>query len=337
MSFKSLVYFQIIILLFLSSCRVSRTPATSVSQNTLTNDYVSIYKDLAISEMRRTGVPASITLAQGIIESNYGRSTLATRANNHFGIKCHSTWTGARYYHDDDKRNECFRSYNNVAESFRDHSDFLVSGSRYDFLFELDQTDYEAWAKGLKKAGYATNPDYPNLLIGKIEQYGLYNYDNRSYKEENITNTNQINTAVVSVVDNPTSTPLVVAGNQNVSTSNSRIMVRNRINYIITREGDTYESLLEQFQLLGFELRRYNDLPEDYKVYPGQILYLQPKRNKADVGSDYHTVKEGETMYIISQEYGIKLKSLFELNLMEMGSEPVVGQKVWLRSVRPPG
>lgn len=337
MSSKSLIYFPIIFLFLLSSCRVSRSPVTSVSQNVLTDDYILKYKDLAISEMRRTGVPASITLAQGMIESNYGRSTLATRANNHFGIKCHADWTGPRYYQDDDKRNECFRKYNNVAESFRDHSDFLVSGSRYDFLFDLNQTDYQAWAKGLKKAGYATNPDYPDLLIRKIEDYGLYNYDDRSFKAEKTQNPAQMQTPAGSVVGNTTSAPVIVTGNQNVSNADSRIMVRNRINYIITREGDTYESLLEQFQLLGFELRRYNDLQEDFKIYPGQILYLQPKRNKADVGNEYHTVKEGETMYIISQEYGIKLKDLLELNLMEMGTEPAVGQKLWLRSVRPPG
>jgi hypothetical protein len=317
------------------SCRVARTPLQTGNRNAISEDYIETYKDLAISEMKRTGVPASITLAQGMIESDYGRSSLAIKAKNHFGIKCHTDWTGAKFFQDDDKRNECFRKYSHQEESFRDHSNFLVSGTRYASLFNLDPTDYKSWARGLKKAGYATNPDYAEMLIRKIEEYGLYNYDNFSaadargikiiaQKKDNLENEAE-DSASIRGDDNSTE----VKGY-------SRIFVRNRIYYIIVKDGDTFESLLEEFQLLRFELQKYNELPAVFKIVPGQILYLQPKRNKADVGNDYHTVKGGETMYQISQLYGIKIMKLFEMNRMTPGTEPVTGQKIWLRNIKPP-
>ena len=174
--------------LCLISCKTYRpvvssgtVPAQSVS------DYVNQYKDLAISEMKRTGIPASITLAQGIIESDCGRSTLAREANNHFGIKCHNDWTGPTVRHNDNSRNECFRKYKKAEESYYDHSDFLKSGSRYDFLFNNKSTDYKAWAYGLKKAGYATNPDYANMLIRTIEENNLWAFDSGKNMPSNFT------------------------------------------------------------------------------------------------------------------------------------------------------
>jgi hypothetical protein len=149
---------------------------TSFSQ-TLTNDYINDYKDLAVEEMKLYNIPASITLSQGILESSNGESMLATKANNHFGIKCHSSWQGDRVFHDDDEKGECFRKYNNVEDSYRDHSLFLANSSRYSFLFDIPIQNYKSWAKGLKKAGYATNPKYSKLLINIIKRYNLDQYD----------------------------------------------------------------------------------------------------------------------------------------------------------------
>lgn len=175
------LYFFLIIVLVLNSCSPARRAARSTTAQGPAADYaleyLNKYSSLAVREMKRSGVPASITLAQGMLESNYGRSRLATQGNNHFGIKCHSDWTGKKIYHDDNRRGECFRSYTSAEESFRDHSDFLVNGSRYRGLFTLRSTDYKGWAHGLKKAGYATDPRYPELLIRKIEEYRLWAYD----------------------------------------------------------------------------------------------------------------------------------------------------------------
>jgi hypothetical protein len=333
---KSIIIIQIISLLLTASCRVSRVPVPAGNRLVLSEQYINNYKGLAISEMKRTGVPASITLAQGMIESDFGRSSLATKANNHFGIKCHTDWSGPTFYTDDDKRNECFRKYSHSDESFRDHSDFLVSGSRYSSLFDIDPTDYKSWARGLKKAGYATDPDYADMLIRVIEEFSLYNYDSPSDRvdnNDNLTNIRNDNSTVITKSDSVSAQQI---NNLKVPVGASRILVRNRINYIIVKEGDTFESLINEFQLLRFEIQKYNELPVDYTIVPGQILYLQPKRNKAEVGNDYYTVKESETMYDVSQIFGIKLKFLLEMNRMEAGAEPVAGQKLWLRSTKPP-
>src|SRR6056297_1976947 len=174
------IFPSLIIMLVIVSCENSRKIAVQ-PQSKGGNSYIEQYKDLAVREMKRSGVPASITLAQGMLESDYGRSTLAVKANNHFGIKCHNDWTGKRIYHDDDRKNECFRKYNDVYESFKDHSDFLTGVNRYDFLFELKITEYKKWARGLKKAGYATSPTYASKLINLIERYQLHQYDENRY------------------------------------------------------------------------------------------------------------------------------------------------------------
>ena len=325
------------LLILVSSCRVSRVPVTSGKTNGSVESYIEKYKGLAISEMNRTGVPASITLAQGIIESDMGRSRLSTEANNHFGIKCHDNWSGPTVRHSDDRRNECFRKYQRPEESYKDHSDFLRSEPRYKFLFSLDTQDYEGWARGLKKAGYATNPEYSNMLIRKIEEYNLYNFDRGittvkteiSAKDKVTENQSDRNASTSEkLVGNVDNTSQVMAGV-------SRVKEKNRIQYIVVRESDTRESLEKELQLLRWELARYNELESDFIIVPGQILYLQPKREKADVGNEIHTVSEGESMYTISQIYGIKLKSLLVLNRMTETEKPVAGQKIWLRTMKP--
>lgn len=340
MRVRFLIIFPLFLVTVLYSCKASKH-LTSASTSSLTEEsYINSYKDIAVSEMIRTGIPASITLAQGMIESDYGRSMLAREAKNHFGIKCHNDWTGQKVYHHDDRRNECFRKYNKAEDSFYDHSQFLKSGSRYSFLFNLSSTDYKAWAHGLKKAGYATNPDYANMLIRTIEEKNLHYYDN-GYKAAAPVPVKQ-----PTVMETPTvrDTDIILAPVKPVSPVNERNMVaarvqrvmeNNRLRYIIVRDGDTREKLEEEFQLLHWELPKYNEVNSDFKIEPGQILYLQPKREKAEEGKDIYNTAGGDTMYLISQRYGIKLKSLYKMNRMQEGSEPEPGSAIWLRNIKP--
>jgi LysM repeat protein len=308
---------------------------------------------MAVIEMQRTGIPASITLAQGMLESDYGRSYLARKANNHFGIKCHSTWQGEKVYKDDDRRNECFRSYGNVKDSYRDHSDFLVNGSRYKDLFRLSSTDYRSWAHGLKKAGYATDPDYASLLIRKIDEYGLHAFDRggnmtarKSTTEpaeaspQTVAAPSTVPAAAASVAavtvaanisDTIVANPALTAPAEVITLNAGRTGVNNGVKYAVVREGDTFISLAGEFQLLAWELSRFNDLPSDISLKPGQIIYLEPKRTRASEGNKIHLVEPGETMHLISQKYAIKLNSLYKMNLMDEGKECVAGQKIRIR------
>jgi len=276
--------------------------------------YIENYKDLAIKEMLRSGVPASITLAQGMLESDNGNSRLAKKANNHFGIKCHKNWTGPKIYHDDDTRGECFRKYKSVYESFQDHSDFLMSSSRYSFLFELDMTDYKGWAKGLKKAGYATSVTYAEMLIRIIEENELHQYDLKGASEAG-------NQKILKAQKDKSSGNL--AGRE--------VLLRNRVKYIIVKPEDNFRSLQEEFDLLPYEIFKYNDLARDQELKAGQVLYLQPKRNRAEAGNAIHTVKEGETMLQISQMYAVKPEKLYYKNLMYPGQDIKPGTKISLR------
>jgi LysM repeat protein len=336
----SVVILPLSVSLFLFSCAPAAktliAPAPSSGEpNALA--YIEKYKSLAISEMKRTGVPASITLAQGMIESDYGRSRLAREGNNHFGIKCHGDWTGPVMRHDDERRDECFRKYPGPEESFRDHSDFLVKGSRYAALFDLPLTDYKGWAHGLKRAGYATNPDYPSMLIGKIEENNLH-YLDRGYsgiRRPETLNTEAGSRAVIPVATRGSESGGNDTGELSIAHSAGRVMEKNRIKYIIVREGETRESIEEEFQLLDWELLKYNELGADFSPVAGQLLYLQPKRERAEPGNETHLVKEGETLYSIAQEYGVKIGRLYEYNRMKAGEQPAAGQVIWLRKMKP--
>ena len=333
---------QLILISVLFSCRISKPVVSRQEKHQAVtefsiSDYIAKYKDIAISEMNRTGIPASITLAQGIIESDFGRSRLAREANNHFGIKCSGSWTGPTIRHNDDKRNECFRKYRKAEESFLDHSDFLKSESRYRFLFDIQQSDYKGWAKGLKRAGYATNPDYANMVIRTIEENKLWNFDS-AFRSTNLPakSTAQVKESVqVQVPENIEKSMIQTNSNRAVAARAPRVMEKNRIQYIIVKEGDTREKLEKELKLLRWELAKYNELKSDFQVVPGQILYLQPKREKAEPGKEYYNIVEGDSMYKISQLYGIRLKRLYEMNRMEEGKEPEVGKKIWLRSTKP--
>jgi len=277
-------------------------------------EYVERYKDDAIREMLMNGVPASITLSQGMLESANGNSPLAVYANNHFGIKCHRGWSGLTFIQDDDEKNECFRKYKDVLESFHDHSKFLGGRSRYASLFDLKITDYKGWARGLKKAGYATNPRYPELLIKLIVRHELYKYD--KVKEM---------PALIPETKEYASKPLLKGRN---------VLVHNRVKYIIVKEGDTYFELAMNLDMMLWQIYKYNDLKRNDRLKPGQVIYLQPKRSKAKKEYDYHVVKRGETMYSISQKYAVKIKGLYRKNLMTEGTQPKAGQKLWLRKVK---
>lgn len=280
--------------------------------------YINSYKDVAISEMKRSGIPASITLAQGMLESDNGNSSLALEGNNHFGIKCHD-WKGKAMYKDDDRRNECFRKYNSAHESFRDHSDFLLTKQRYNSLFEYKPTDYKNWAKGLKKCGYATNPRYDDMLVKIIEENRLYYYDQG-----------------VSVVDKSRRSSrkrVSEEGPDFVININARpVYIRNNIEYIVAKEGDTYAKLCNELEMLSWELLKYNELTKDSVLHEGQILYLQPKHRRAEFGKDYHSVQTGETVYSISQLYGIKVRHLLRLNNLLPADQVKEGDVLNLRS-----
>jgi LysM repeat protein len=279
-------------------------------------DYISMYRGAAVKEMLINGVPASITLSQGILESGDGNSTLALKANNHFGIKCHNEWTGETFHMDDDEKGECFRVYKSVFESYDDHSQFLKTRSRYANLFKLEKTDYKGWAQGLKDAGYATNPKYPELLIKIIEENHLHQYD--------------LLTEVPKDFDKTIVKENTVKADATSTTTAGKILLHNHIKYITVHPGDTYFSICKKYELVLWQVYKYNDLNKDDALTPGQKIYLQPKRYKGD--EEFHIVKQGETMRDISQQHGIKLKTLYKKNNMVVGTQPKVGERLNLKS-----
>lgn len=312
------------------------------AQKTSPEQYVEKYKYIAIEKMHEFKIPASITLAQGILESASGNSELAKKANNHFGIKCHSDWEGERYYYDDDEKDECFRVYNNPEESFKDHSLFLQK-KRYEKLFTYKTTDYKKWAKGLKKAGYATDPKYPDRLIDIIERYELYKYDKvdekelkKMMKENNISLEKEKPVAkeeekieneknkISEVVDPETA---------EIKADTREVKYKNRIKYIVWQEDDDIDEICEEMGMWKWQIYKYNEIGKGKDINPGTIIYLQPKRWKAE--DKFHTVKKGETLWSISQKHGIKMKWLLKRNRMEPGDEIEAGDKLWLRKKKP--
>ena len=268
--------------------------------------YIERYKDIAMREMNDYGIPASITLAQGILESGVGKSELAVKANNHFGIKCHNDWEGEKVYHDDDKKNECFRKYDRPEESFIDHSLFLKNRTRYSFLFELDQTDYKALAKGLKQAGYATDPNYAKRLIALIEENNLHQYDVQAY------------TTVSPVVQ----TPVKQTPQKNTS----------GLKFVYVQKGESYYTIAKAHKIPFGLVCSYNDVDRKTRQpNEGEIVYLQRKKKTVEKGKGVHVVQEGESMHDISQLYGIRLHSLYDLNGMEYTQKAVVGKRLKLR------
>jgi len=260
------------------------------SSDQIYRQYIEKYKDIAIEQMQKWKVPASITLAQGLLESAAGRSRLATEGNNHFGIKCHSSWKGGRIYADDEKSDECFRRYRTARESYEDHSVFLANGQRYRSLFNLKLTDYKGWAKGLKAAGYASNPVYAQSLINLIERYELYRYD--------------------------TATPSKIHSTPVNGQPLHPIYMYNKNYYLYARRGDTYRTIAQETGVSYRKLARYNERDKNDVLEEGEIVWLEKKRSKApkEMKKRPHQVQPGESMYLISQKYGVRLKSLYKLN-----------------------
>lgn len=290
---------------------VSLSASAQLRKNTDYERYIELYKDIAVEQMHKHHIPASITLAQGLFESGAGKSQLARYSNNHFGIKCHG-WSGRKTYHDDDARGECFREYDNARESYEDHSRFLVSGSRYNSLFKLKITDYVGWAKGLKKAGYATNPQYADKLIGIIELYGLDKYDKAKkydkYKVKHLTGSRQNGDLHI-----------LYAFNSNY--------------YIIARQGDTFRTLGEETGISYKRLAKFNERDAGDILSKGDIIFLKKKQKKApkEFSKTPHIVKNGESMYLISQLYGIRLESLYKLNNLSADYQIRVGDVLRVR------
>ena len=329
---KNLRFF-VVLLLFVTWHSV----ALSQNKSKAVLDYIEQYKDIAMREMQDHKIPASITLAQGLLESGNGNSELAKKSNNHFGIKCHKDWTGKRTYHDDDEKGECFRVYECPEDSYRDHSLFLKKGQRYAFLFELEITDYEAWAKGLKKAGYATLPVYANILIKLIEDYNLAQYDqmvvkgNFKYKKDNKATKQQDNKPKV---DNSiVYTPYRIADAEVVGKTPDDRYIRenNKVKFIYAREGESVYDLADMFCIYDYQIVKYNDLGKRRKLKDNEIIYIEPKRNKAMRRYEYHTIQKGETLSYVSRLYGVKLKSLFKMNGMDENTILHVGDNIRLR------
>ncbi len=289
---------------------VALCPMYTVAQKKMTTEeYINKFKHIAVEEKFRSGIPASITLAQGILESGSGNSRLTQEGNNHFGIKCKGSWTGKTILEDDDEKQECFRAYDSAWQSYHDHSDFLLHNSRYGTLFNLDATDYKSWAYGLKAAGYATNPVYPQKLIEYIEKYNLHQYDllqpNAAEKEEI---------------------------KQEWKAEISNYIEINETPALITKEGDTWQMIANANDMRVWQITKYNDLSDSEACHARDTIYLKPKRRHAT--TDFHTVKSGQTMRSISKIYAVKLSKLYERNLMQLGEEPAAGEKIYLNDER---
>lgn len=305
----------------LGATLVMLTLQASAQDRITAEAYISTYAQLAIDEMKRSGVPASITLAQGLLESSSGNSRLAREANNHFGIKCKKGWTGRTMNEDDDEAQECFRAYDSPEDSYRDHSDFLKNNTRYAFLFSLDPKDYKGWASGLKQAGYATDPNYPSKLVNNIEKYELHRYDEGIIPAA----------PVPSVVAKPSDTS-AAAPNITYLFKKDEVFRFNKIPAVQLYDGQTMNTVAAQNNLLLRQLYKYNDLTESMTLAPGSYVYIKPKKRKG--AEAYHIVQQNESMHYISQLYGIKLKHLYKKNLLEAGQQPAVGEVLNMRKKR---
>ena len=270
--------------------------------------YIKTYSALAIEQQKKYKIPASITLAQGLLESGAGQSDLARRSNNHFGIKCHSDWRGGRVYHDDDLRGECFRKYKRVEDSYEDHSKFLKR-SRYDRLFQLKITDYKGWARGLQKCGYATDRAYANKLIKVIEDYELYRYDTGKVHKLTRQEKKKLRYPTVKYT----------------------IYRTYGLLYVYAKENDSFDQIAQNLDFPVKDLKKFNEVPEDFPLQKGDIVYIEKKKKKADKPNYDHVVQVGESMHSIAQIFGIQIKSLYKMNKKDKDYVPEEGDVLKLR------
>lgn len=323
------------------------------AQNNTRTQYINMYKDIAVRQMNAYGIPASIILAQACLESGNGNSRLAVRGNNHFGIKCHNGWKGKKIYKTDDKFGDCFRKYISAEESFKDHSEFLKNGKRYQSLFEIPRTDYKSWARGLKAAGYATNPKYAQLLIDIIEKNNLQQFDNdgskaskkaaRKKKREELrakrkqaAQGNKNNDALLT--DPNANVTGVLFGADLKPLKRSRFYINalsrplykiNGVTFLIAAKGDTYTQIAKEYKLFKREILKFNDLKGEVILSEGDIVFLQSKKNRSK--DDTYRAKGGESLYMISQLTGVKLSSLLKYNNINENTELQHGTIIKLR------
>lgn len=314
-----------------------------------TLDYIDKYKNIAMKEMVKYKVPASITLAQGILESGNGQSKLARHGKNHFGIKCHNDWKGKTMKLDDDAPKECFRVYKKVEDSYRDHSEFLSKSKRYASLFKLNITDYQAWAKGLKSAGYATLPTYANVLINLIETYDLQQYDEmvvkgkykasnkkekvkteKKKKEKQAKPAKPVKTKPNNNVPKPVP---VLTDCKVVKMTDGKHYIRENfgVKFVFTKAGDNLESLSKDLKISPEQLIKFNELGNKTKFSEGEVVYINPKRRKAAMGYKVHVIQKGETLSKVSRLYAVKLERLFKMNGLDEKSVLQIGQEIRLR------
>jgi LysM repeat protein len=291
---------------FAASAQNEVKPKLTVTQ------YIEKYSAMAIEEMYRSHIPASITLAQGILESGNGNSRLATQANNHFGIKCKNTWKGQTLFEDDDAPQECFRKYDAAIDSYRDHSDFLMNNKRYAFLFDLDSKDYKGWAFGLKKAGYATNPQYPELLITFIERHGLHKYDEIKRSEEEEKEQAEEKAEIVRTY--------------------GKEMMINGVPAITAKANESFAQIALNYDIKVYNLYKYNDLQKDDECHEGDTIYVKNKKNKAEV--ETCVLGSGDNTHKIAQRFAIKLEKLLIRNNLVLNQQPAVGETIYLNSKR---
>ena len=316
-------------------CALVGVMSVAAKERQTREEYVEKYKAIAIAHMERYGIPASITMAQGILESDSGNSYLSRTSNNHFGIKCKKSWTGRKVYHDDDAKGECFRAYPSVEASYQDHADFLDQSPRYDSLFAYASDDYRSWARGLKACGYATAPDYAERLVKIIESMKLYLLD----KE----NGNKIYSAAKTAVENAEQwwESNIATSDEQINPNAFRVTVNshkgygvyrsNHTFYVVAKEGDTFESVGDIFDISPKMLRKFNDVAKDAKLSKGDIVYIERKKTQWLGNVMQHKVLRDENLYSLSQSYGIRLKSLKKLNRMREGEDVKKGDIIRLK------
>ena len=324
---------------------ISITTVQAQRRNARYNEYIKQYAPLAVEQMQRHKIPASITLAQGLLESGAGYSALARKSNNHFGIKCKRDWTGEKVYHDDDAKGECFRAYPTVEASYHDHAEFLDKQPRYDSLFAYASDDYKSWARGLKAAGYATAPDYAQRLIRIIEESQLFLLDRpdgealyaRRYglprdPEEWFSSQTSVGTASPATAD---ASSAVDPDNYRVTINaheGYNVYMTNGVHYVLAKENDTFEQIGRKFRISARNLRRFNDLKDKQaQPVPGEVVYIERKKKRWEGNAQHHICRPGETAYAVGQSYGIRMRSIERLNRLKKGERLEKGQQLRIR------
>ena len=298
-------------------------------------EYIERYKSIAVAHMERYGIPASITMAQGILESDAGNSALSISSNHHFGIKCKKNWTGRKVYHDDDAKGECFRAYPSVEESYQDHAEFLDSSPRYDSLFAYPSNDYRSWARGLKAAGYATAPDYAERLVAIIEKYNLHLLDQQDgdaiYSSGKNAKENAEYFAIQSTINRQEAVGIDPFRISSSMHKGYNVYRTNNTCYIVAKQGDTYSSLGKIFAISEKMLRRFNDVDKSETLTENEIVFIERKKDRWLGDALLHEVRDGEDLHTLSQTFGIRKKNLARLNHLRPNSSLEKGQTVRIR------